>query len=360
MKHIIKILSFALLSIFLLPTACQDDQEAKSIGSTKDIGGINAASKTVILGETIEIKYWANADQAESAELQIDGNTVATHDDLTQGNFTFQWDTKGLEVGSHKIKLNIAYSGKTRTFEQVRYIYPRSAPKQKRIEIVQTYPHDTESYTQGLEFDGDKLYEGTGRNGFSNLREVDLNSGSVIRQKDLDQAYFGEGITIWGNNIYQITWRSRKGFVYDKETFDIKREFEFNNAHGEGWGLTHSETHLIMSDGSNQLYFLDTNTLSQKKTLEVYANSGSVSNLNELEYIDGRIYANVYGSNQIVVINEKNGVVEEVIDLSILRSKLGTSNVDVLNGIAYNKTSGKLYVTGKLWPKLFEINIIDN
>jgi glutamine cyclotransferase len=218
--------------------------------------------------------------------------------------------------------------------------------------IVNTYPHDSYAYTQGLIYEEGYLYESTGLRGQSTLRKVDLNTGSVIQHHQLTSEYFAEGITMLGNKIFQLTWQSNTGFVYDKKSFMVIDEFYYATT---GWGITTDGMYLIMSDGSANLYFLDAVTYEIIRQFEVQDQNGAVSGLNELEYIKGEVFANIYPTNRIVRINARDGRVAAWIDLSGLMRKKG---VDVLNGIAYDSELDRLFVTGKLWPKLFEIELI--
>ncbi|MFI5204107.1 MAG: glutaminyl-peptide cyclotransferase, partial [Flavobacteriales bacterium] len=212
---------------------------------------------------------------------------------------------------------------------------------------------DGNSYTQGLEFFNGNLYEGTGRQGESLLRMININDGRPIKEARLEDLYFGEGITIMNGKIYQLTWSTKKGFVYDLATFNKVNEFSYNT---QGWGLTHDEKYLIMSDGTEKLMFLNPVTFKIEKQIQVCDNDGIVNNLNELEYIDGEIWANVYMTDRIVRIDPATGAVVGNIDMRGLRDPLLPDDADyVLNGIAYDYTTKKLYVTGKLWKSLFEI-----
>lgn len=224
--------------------------------------------------------------------------------------------------------------------------------------VINTFPHDPAAFTQGLEFEDGVLYEGTGLNGESSLRRVALETGEVLQQHDLGDEFFGEGITILNDRIYQLTWQSGTGFVYDQQTFEPLGEFAYST---EGWGLTDDDTHLIMSDGSSTLYFRDPETFDEVRRVEVHDNRGPVTMLNELEYIDGEIYANVWRTDIIVRIDPSSGDVTGRIDLSGLLSDDDRRGYqpDVLNGIAHDPASGRLLVTGKRWPKLFEIEILD-
>lgn len=223
--------------------------------------------------------------------------------------------------------------------------------------VVAEYPHDPEAYTQGLVIDDGVLYEGTGIEGRSSLRRVDLESGEVLQSRSLDDEHFGEGVAIMGDRIYQLTWLSGTCFVYDRETFALRETFSYET---EGWGLTHNGTHLIMSDGSNRLVFRDPETFAETGHVDVMDGDVPVSYLNELEYIDGEVWANVYQTDRIARIDPASGQVTGWIDLTGLltpEDRLGRT-VDVLNGIAHDPATGQIYVTGKLWPTLFEIELM--
>ena len=220
-------------------------------------------------------------------------------------------------------------------------------------EVVETYPHDPKAFTQGLIFDRGNLYESTGLHGESSLRKVDLETGEVLQISELDDRYFGEGMTLWEDRLIQLTWVSKTGFVYDRETFEQIDTFTYPT---QGWGLTHNNKELILSDGSDTLYFLDPETFEQTRKVRVTDNGRSVSKLNELEYIKGEVYANVWLSDRIARINLETGEVTGWLDLTGIIQPQPTPKQDaVLNGIAYDATSDRLLVTGKLWSKLFEI-----
>ena len=222
--------------------------------------------------------------------------------------------------------------------------------------IVNTYPHDPRAFTQGLVFADDALYEGTGRRGQSSLRKVDLESGNILLVRQLPARFFGEGITIYGNKIIQLTWRARVGFVYDRQTFQLLGRFNYPT---EGWGITYDGNSLIMSDGTSTLYLLDPQTFKQIGRIEVHDLNGPVSRLNELEYVRGEIYANVWRTERIARISPQTGAVVGWIDLEgLLSSENRSRQIDVLNGIAYDAKNDRLFVTGKLWPKLFEIDLV--
>jgi len=222
--------------------------------------------------------------------------------------------------------------------------------------IINVYPHDRKAFTQGLVFDQGVLYESTGLNNRSSLRKVELETGRVLRIHHLPAALFGEGLTVWQGKLIQLTLASRIGFIYDKASFHLLGSFNYST---EGWGITHDGTQLIMSDGTATLYFLDPNTVKLIRKIEVRDNGMPINQLNELEYVDGEVYANRYSTDWIVRISPETGRVIGWIDLTgLLSRKYRWRRVDVLNGIAYDAEQDRLFVTGKLWPKLFEIQLI--
>ena len=222
--------------------------------------------------------------------------------------------------------------------------------------VVRAYPHDPTAFTQGLQYADGILYEGTGLNGRSSIRKVKLETGEVLQKKDLAKAYFGEGITLWKSDLIQLTWQSNVAFVYDKTTFAQRRTFKYR---GEGWGLTNDGTSLIMSDGTDELRMLDPAAFTERRRIKVTAAGRPLPNLNELEFMNGEILANVWPTDTVARVAADTGRVLGYIDLRGLLSPAERASVDVLNGIAYDGQNDRLFVTGKLWPKLFEIKITD-
>jgi uncharacterized repeat protein (TIGR01451 family) len=246
----------------------------------------------------------------------------------------------------YRVYQPLAQSGKASTYSHT-YTYTYT--------IVNAYPHDPDAFTQGLVFEDGVLYEGTGLWGRSTLRKVTLETGEVIQSYDLPSEFFGEGITIYGDEIIQLTWRSHTGFVYERDSFDLLQEFTYPT---EGWGITHDGERLIMSDGTSTLYFWDPETFEQVGQVGVYDENGPVRRLNELEYVQGKVFANVWQTDRIAIIAPQTGQVVGWIDLKGLLDPGSVSQpVDVLNGIAYDAETDRLFVTGKLWPTLFEIDL---
>jgi glutamine cyclotransferase len=221
--------------------------------------------------------------------------------------------------------------------------------------VVRAYPHDREAFTQGLQYVDGFLYEGTGLNGRSSIRKVRLETGEVVQKRDLPSTHFGEGITIWKTDLIQLTWQSNVAFVYDRNTFAPIRTHAYP---GEGWGLTHDGTSLIMSDGTSELRFLDPATFAERRRVAVTAGGQPLRHLNELEVVKGEILANLWMTDMLVRIAPDTGRVLGYIDLRGLLSPFERASVDVLNGIAYDQQNDRLFVTGKLWPKVFEVRVI--
>lgn len=294
-------------------------------------------------GEIENIKlYFNNQLIHESKELDFVVNTVKLNK-LGSGNFTVEAvKTDGLK-NSRSLVIN--------TISDL-------VPEKFSYQIVNTFPHSKKHYTQGLEFYNNILYEGTGEYGTSGIFKTKLESENIELSKMLDAKYFGEGITILNNKFYQLTYKTKKGFVYQLSDFALIDSFQFQSA--EGWGLTNDGTNLIMSDGTHVLTWLNPNNYSVVKTLQVAGNKGIITNLNELEYIDGTIYANVYTTDLIVIIDTETGKVLSEINLAgiINMYKNQKDQIDYLNGIAYLEKSKRLFVTGKYWPKIFEIKLI--
>ena len=222
-------------------------------------------------------------------------------------------------------------------------------------QIVNSYPHDESAFTQGLVIENGVLYEGTGLNGYSTLRRVDLETGEVEQQIPLSGNFFGEGITVFKDKIIQLTWQSHIGFVYNKTTFELLQTFNYTT---QGWGITHNGSSLIMSDGSSNLYFLDPETFQIINQIEVFNDEDLVNDLNELEFINGSVYANIWQEDVIVIIDPETGKITGEIDMTGLKNLVDETTRDVLNGIAYAQNENRLFVTGKLWSKLFEIKLV--
>ncbi|HSO88883.1 MAG TPA: glutaminyl-peptide cyclotransferase [Draconibacterium sp.] len=351
----VKFTLILVLSLFITFFSCSNssDRSRKPVSSI----AVQPSKNNYVFGENVSVNvktkvrdgeieaiklYFNNQLIQESTELDFTVNNVKLNK-LGSGNFTVEAiKTDGLK-NSRSLVINTISD---------------NIPEKLTFQIVNTFPHSKEHYTQGLEFYNDVLYEGTGEYGTSGIFKKRLETGNIEQSKMMDEKYFGEGITILNDKIYQLTYKTQKGFVYQLSDFALIDTFQFKSA--EGWGLTNDGTNLIMSDGTHVLTWLNPNDYSIVKTLQVANNKGIVNNLNELEYINGIIYANVYTTDLIVQIDPETGKVLAEINLAgiINMYKNSTDKIDFLNGIAYQKKNNKLIVTGKYWPKIFEIKLI--
>ena len=310
--------------------------------------------ENITSGQVISLTFsGVDSTAIDSARATIDGRKFR----FANGSTQIEIPTDGLSVGLKTIRVE-AWTGNGEAAEGRARICIKSdiEPERLTYKVKKQLPHNPRYYTQGLEFDGDILYEGTGLEGRSAVYKIDFEKQNVITSVDLANNYFGEGVTILGDKLYQLTWRSFIGFVYNKKTLNKLHEFNYST---EGWGLTNNGSELIMSDGTEKIQFIDTASLQVTRTIEVYDTEGPVTELNELEFVDGLIYANIYCTDNIVAIDPANGKVMKIIDMRNLldESKL-TQRVDVLNGIAYQKTTGRWFVTGKLWPTMFQVEFV--
>ena len=328
---------------------------------TKQVNSIKIISpeknKLYTYHEKVPVRFSSKDHYSiDSAVIYVNGKPVA-HTGKEVCEYTYKIPAD--KVGTTTIKV-IAWhpDGKQGIASTQIQVKPDQAPVSRQYEIVHVYPHDPEAYTQGLQYQDGSMYEGTGQYGESSLRKTDMSNGKIISVLNIDSQLFGEGITIYGDKIYQITWRSRKGFIYNLKTFSLESTFQYNS---EGWGITTAGDKLIMSDGSHKLYHIAPSGFHILKEVEVFDHTGPVEQLNELEYVEGLVWANVWQTDRIVAIDPETGAVKEDIHLDSLltpaeKSKL-TDHDDVLNGIAWNPQKKTFYVTGKRWPKLFEIKM---
>ncbi|HET8837975.1 MAG TPA: glutaminyl-peptide cyclotransferase [Flavobacteriaceae bacterium] len=274
------------------------------------------------------------------------------------GNEEFLLTFKNQKLGNNPFSAKIYSQGKVSEISETLKLLYNKKPVLYTYKIIETYPHDIDAYTQGLEFYQDTLYESTGLHGISSLRKLDYKTGEVLKKIDLPQKYFGEGITVLNDKIYMLTWQAGKGFIYDVNTFEQLKTFDFDKSK-EGWGLTNNGKMLYKSDGTEKIWLLDPETLEEERYIQTVTNHGITTKLNELEWVEGKIYANTYLKDGVVIIDPETGAIEGLIDFRGLREKVTQhSKLDVLNGIAYNPKTKKLYVTGKNWDKLFEVEII--
>ncbi|MHA7060108.1 glutaminyl-peptide cyclotransferase [Aquimarina sp. M1] len=331
-----------------------------SCGSNPDTKKKYFSIKTDDNKTKFQLGEMVKASIVNNKNIEIDSVTFFLGDlklkSTSNHNLNEKIDTERL--GKHLLKAIVYYEGKEEDVYKKLTFFSNVPPKLYTYKIIAEYPHDQNAFTQGLEFNMDTLYESTGKNGLSSLRKVDYKTGEIVDKKEIDKKYFAEGITIIDNKILQLTWQSQEGFIYDLSSLEKTGDFAYNKSK-EGWGLCNDGKHIYKSDGTEKIWILDPETLAEKSYIEVVTHNKIKSKFNELEWIDGKIYANTWQKDGIAVINPKNGAVEAVINLAGLRKKVKQhSDLDVLNGIAYKKDTKQLFVTGKNWNKLFEIEII--
>jgi len=269
------------------------------------------------------------------------------------------WNTAGHTTGTHRIEVAAHYSSGQREFRSANVLLlAPQAPREYTYRVLRVFPHDPRAFTQGLLFHDGYLYESTGLLGESTLRKVDLETGIPIMKVDLPPEMFGEGLALVGDRLIQLTWQNQVAFIYQKSDFTLLQRINYNIR--EGWGLTFDGTYLLKTDGSANLYFLDKDFLTEVRRIEVCDHNGPVHLLNELEYINGELWANVWQTDDILRIDPKTGVVLGRINMTgLLPERYRTQNTDVLNGIAYDEETGRIFVTGKNWSRLFEIQVIE-
>lgn len=295
-----------------------------------------------------------NEKSFDSVKVFFDGKAVAV---LTSAPWECSIGSAFTGFTGRKSVKAVAY-GKEKNQSVTRFviIYSDIVPGRYSYKVIHIFPHDSEAFTQGLFYNNGLLYEGTGQESGSNLREVELETGKILRQHNLESSLFGEGITLYKDRIYEVTWRNKVGFVYNKSDFKVLNKIFFQT---EGWGLTTINDRIVMSDGTNVLYFNEPEMFDPVSRIEVYDNEKKVDQLNELEYIEGEIWANIWQTDLIARIDPISGKVNSYIDFTALypESKRREVNADVLNGIAYDAQGGRIFITGKRWPKLYEIQI---
>lgn len=344
-----KLKLFAFIALGVISNSCKEDENAlKNLFSIE-----NASIKPILkLEESIDLVLQNKENKTiDSVVYYINEKRVGS----VKGNEKLPFALKNQKLGNQTIKALIYFEGKNIDITSGFSIYASNEPKILNYTIVNTYPHDINAYTQGFEFYNGILLEGTGQYKESTLRKTDYKTGKVTKQIKLEDKYFGEGITVLKDKIYQLTWKEKTGFVYDAKTFKLEKTFSFET---EGWGITNDGEKLYMSDGSEKIYTLDPTTLKVIDNISVYTAGSKIESINEMEWVNGKIWANVYQKDVIAVINPKTGAVENVINCSELKSKVTQhSEIDYFNGIAYNPSTKTYFVTGKNWDKTFEIKI---
>ncbi|NNL81568.1 MAG: glutaminyl-peptide cyclotransferase [Flavobacteriaceae bacterium] len=340
-------LLYLLSLLLLISIGCEPDQNQRK----SDFSLKTTAKKDVFVkGSPIEFELVNKKNKTiESVKFQLSGSPIENG----------QVPEK-IKLGKQELTAIVKYESGTDTISRTLTIVNDSNPKIYKYRLLNTYPHDITSYTQGLEFHDGFLYESTGQNGESKLRKIDYKTGEVIKNIELDKVYFGEGLTVFNNKVYQLTWRNKTGFIYDLPEMNKTGSFRYGESQ-EGWGLCHDNSVLYKSDGTEKIWRLNPETLSEMDYIQAYTNKGKIIGLNELEWVEGKIFANRYQKNGVAIINPGSGAIEGVIDFSPLRKEVKQHpKLDVLNGIAYNPDTGTIFVTGKNWDKLFEVEIIED
>lgn len=335
---------FIITVLSLIIFTCGDTTNGKKSSFTIKT---DAKNNTIALGETLKLSIENPKNKTISnISYKIDATPIEEIFNVTD-----------LTLGVHTITATVTYGETTEETSTNVTILNNVAPKIYSYKILNEYSHDITSYTQGLEFHDGFLYESTGQYGKSKLRKVNYKTGEILKNINLGNQYFGEGLTIMNNNIYQLTWKENIGFIYDIDTFEKTGSFNYGKSK-EGWGLCNDGKVIYKTDGTNKIWKLNPSTLAEDDYIQIYTNTGKIDSLNELEYIDGKIYANIYQRNGVLIINPANGAVEGVIDFSPLQKLVKQHpTLDVLNGIAYNPETKTIFVTGKDWDKLFEVEV---
>lgn len=350
-KVLVIILVIGLLGSYLVPMFMN---ESKNTEAPFQFGfSDNLAIK---YGDVVSIPIETNGE-AKSITITFGGKVLQKFTQPKE-KISIQLDSKKYQIGAFEIEMH-GVDQQGQFFTEIRNVRILSdvTPEKWKLEIVRRFPHNESSFTQGLAFSGDQLYEGTGdpnQTGASLVAKVNLNTGEIGQKIGLDATRFGEGITILGDQIFQLTWLNHKCLVYNKETLELLKEFDYST---EGWGICTDGKVLFMSDGSERIYVRNPKNFDIIKTIEVYTNEFAIPRLNELEYVNGLIYANIWTSNEIAVIDPLSGKVIALIDATNLVNE-GKGNGEVLNGIAYHAKTNKLYMTGKFWPTMFEVKVL--
>ncbi|MBV20440.1 MAG: hypothetical protein CL870_04990 [Cytophagia bacterium] len=303
-------------------------------------------------GDSINIEVLSN-----SKKNRIIESTIYFQHDTIKFLSTLNVSSNELSrYGRHNFSIVSKFNdGSTEKINKSFLLYPQNKPTNKNYSIIKILPHDPNTYTQGLLIDQEDFLESSGQYGKSFIRRINFKTGEIINEKKIDEKLFAEGITTYGNKLYMLSWKSNKGIIFNKNNFKIIGEIQYDT---EGWGLTSYKNNLIMSDGTEKLYFKDPITFKTQKIIEVYDNNGKVENINELEFINGKIYCNIYGKDIILIIDPDTGLVESRINLNnLFKRENYNDKIDVLNGIAYNKDNNSIIVTGKWWPSMYELKI---
>lgn len=350
-------LLFPILSVLFICANCaqSNSHSRKPVTSIQ----LEPSKKSFKLGEELKINLLTKLKEGklDKIDVYIDGIQVQSSKNFTN---SVVYKTTDWGVGKHVIKVSaIKTDGISGDNYEEFLVTSDQQPTKYSFQVIAEFPHNSKHFTQGLEFHDNKLYEGTGQEGSSGIFLENLQSGKTIKEYNLEKQYFGEGITILNNKIFQLTYKNQIGFVYDLNSFNLLNTWKYKSA--EGWGLTNDGHLLIMSDGSENIYFINPETYREERKIQVCNESNVVKNINELEYVKGEIWANIWNTDIIVIIDPKTGKVTGEINLAGLAGTIlqnEREQMDVLNGIAWNPSTDKIYLTGKLWPKIFEIKLL--
>ncbi|MFD2890426.1 glutaminyl-peptide cyclotransferase [Flavobacterium chuncheonense] len=354
----IKLLAFITLGFLI--NACEGEKKIE-----KNIFSIDTSNLKQVyhLNDTVNLLLKNDKNKTiDSIVYYVNDKNVGT----VTGNSKLSVVLDQQKLGYQKIKALAFYNGTSSEAETNFTIASSIEPKLLTFKIVNTYPHDIKAYTQGFEFYRDTLFEGTGNGagngtgtrGMSSLRKNNYKTGEVAKKIELAPMYFGEGITILNNKVYQLTYKHKEGYVYDADTFEKLKTFKYFDGMQEGWGMTNDGTNLYVSDGTEKIYIVNPETFEPIDYINVYTQHAKIESVNELEWIDGKIWANIYTKDAIAIINPKNGEVESVLNCAALRKEVTNHpDLDFFNGIAYNPKTKTVFVTGKNWDKVFEITV---
>lgn len=293
-----------------------------------------------------------NSKEVDSVVYFVNDTKVGSKKGLEKLSF----ELKNQKLGYQNLKAIVYYNGENAPASTRIELVSNIQPKLLKYKIVNTYPHDIGSFTEGLEFYKDTLYESTGLNGKSFLRKYDYKTGKTFQQVDLDSIYFGEGITFINNKVYQLTWQNKTGFIYNANTLKLEKTFAYDKDI-EGWGMTNDGKYIYQTDKTEKIWKMNPDTQKMIDYVNVYSGSNKIPSINELEWINGKIYTNVWQKDAIAIVNPTTGAVEGILDMSGLRKLINVTPEDVLNGIAYNPKTKTIFVTGKNWDKMFEITV---
>ncbi|PIF30403.1 glutamine cyclotransferase [Flavobacterium sp. 9] len=293
-----------------------------------------------------------NSKEIDSVAYFVNDKKVGS----SKGSEKFKFELKDQKLGYQYLKATVYFGSDSSDATKRVEVVSNVEPKLLKYKIVNTYPHDTKAFTEGLEFHDGVLFESTGQKGDSYFRSVDYKTGKVIKQVDLPKEYFGEGITFINGKLFQLSWQENTGFIYDAKTLKLEKTFKYDKPI-EGWGMTNDGKYIYRSDGTEKIWKMDPETQKLIDYINVYSGTSKIKVLNELEYINGKLYANVWQKDAIAVVNPTSGAVEGILNMSDLRKFIKYPQAEVLNGIAYNPQTKTIFITGKYWEKMFEITV---